>query len=360
MNTPDTGLALCLHALVQSKHLVPTVGNVYSNFLTYYSLRLAQQHLDDWIENDAWQELLLEQFSNLPLYADALAGFEGIKECQWMMSTKYPLIPFTETIYDAWLLLLCQFEKFATLLQFQQIHHVQQVLRIVSEFVCQGTHKSGNIHPERTSVDQRRLLVQDGLKQFATVQRQSFQTIAERARRERQTAENETRIKQEQKREEIEYRLQFGEAGELCILRRIPVPVLTPSLVASASAPAQTTKPSVVALPDMGDGLYRFSFQGRWIISYKPRNFRQYLSSVPSPQFCSLLKEFGGTSLLSGMPKYACGNCEQIFEESDKDKLSTCSICLSMSYCNRACQKSHWRVHRNDCPVMCESKRGTV
>lgn len=33
----------------------------------------------------------------------------------------------------------------------------------------------------------------------------------------------------------------------------------------------------------------------------------------------------------------------------DEDRLSKCSACLKVGYCNRECQKKHWKIHKHVC-----------
>ena len=43
-----------------------------------------------------------------------------------------------------------------------------------------------------------------------------------------------------------------------------------------------------------------------------------------------------------------CGNCGTVFNP----ELKKCSTCKKVSYCNRYCQKSHWKEHKIDCHSM--------
>ena len=56
-----------------------------------------------------------------------------------------------------------------------------------------------------------------------------------------------------------------------------------------------------------------------------------------------------------------CANCGLI--ESNVIKLQTCSMCKSIHYCSKTCQRSHWEAdHRKECKELCTQKEaaGTV
>ena len=48
-----------------------------------------------------------------------------------------------------------------------------------------------------------------------------------------------------------------------------------------------------------------------------------------------------------------CANCGHVAQK----KLLKCAACKSVYYCNRACQKNHWLVHKKECKKMKESQK---
>ena len=50
-----------------------------------------------------------------------------------------------------------------------------------------------------------------------------------------------------------------------------------------------------------------------------------------------------------------CANCG--LNESHETKLQTCSMCKSIHYCSKTCQRSHWEAdHRKECKELCTQK----
>lgn len=44
--------------------------------------------------------------------------------------------------------------------------------------------------------------------------------------------------------------------------------------------------------------------------------------------------------------KKRCDNCKKVSE-----KVQVCSVCRLVKYCDRECQKAHWKTHKVDCKV---------
>jgi len=57
-------------------------------------------------------------------------------------------------------------------------------------------------------------------------------------------------------------------------------------------------------------------------------------------QLRTILKKYRGC-------KRICANCG-VKKDSQKD-LKTCGSCRFPSYCNRSCQRMHWKIHKHEC-----------
>lgn len=50
----------------------------------------------------------------------------------------------------------------------------------------------------------------------------------------------------------------------------------------------------------------------------------------------------------------SCANCNQVIRE----RIQLCSGCKKVAYCNAACQKANWRIHKRTCTYAARKRTG--
>lgn len=53
-------------------------------------------------------------------------------------------------------------------------------------------------------------------------------------------------------------------------------------------------------------------------------------------------------------PPTTCANCQSVH-----DSLKTCGSCKALKYCNRDCQKAHWKRHKENCTRLAQGQHHT-
>jgi len=72
-------------------------------------------------------------------------------------------------------------------------------------------------------------------------------------------------------------------------------------------------------------------------------------SSTSSSQTPNTQPESASSSSSSSAPPQACAQCGK-----SPDTLKQCIKCHSVTYCNKDCQKAHYKAHKKACPMLAQ------
>ena len=77
---------------------------------------------------------------------------------------------------------------------------------------------------------------------------------------------------------------------------------------------------------------------------HTPFDINEEKSALPSSSLFSLSSLMSSASLSSSPSSSSCDNCGAL-----SCSLKACSVCKSVWYCNKQCQKTHWKLHKSKC-----------
>lgn len=53
------------------------------------------------------------------------------------------------------------------------------------------------------------------------------------------------------------------------------------------------------------------------------------------------------------------GHCKNCNVEKERSSLMVCGRCKYAQYCSKECQTANWKIHSNDCDIICLQKEGS-